>query len=303
MSRPRAADDFAMIRARMEELRREREQSLSGHEACTSAVRFAARRKRRRAPPPRADRGIAAAVGPDDLRQEAAVVAVSGSSRSPGTAPCVPPSCQRPAFFSASATSGGMYFSSCLARTLVAAKTPSAAQPSLGNDPLAFAEQIRQHPVINDRNGGLAVGDSEIDAAPVRLTSQTLRFDEPADPDAALRADRLSGQIARAVEEHEVVVERGQHQRGRRGQQEHADPERDQPPPLARHRPGPPARSPRSCKRSSAASLIRWVRQECQRDPRGPRRRPHRPATRMPHIRPSNSIGRASGKGQATCSP
>jgi hypothetical protein len=33
VSRPRAADDFTMIRARMEELRREREQSLSGQEA------------------------------------------------------------------------------------------------------------------------------------------------------------------------------------------------------------------------------------------------------------------------------
>ena len=33
MSRPRAADDFTIIRARMEELRREREQRLSGQEA------------------------------------------------------------------------------------------------------------------------------------------------------------------------------------------------------------------------------------------------------------------------------
>jgi hypothetical protein len=33
VSRPRAADDFAIIRARMEELRREREHSLSGQEA------------------------------------------------------------------------------------------------------------------------------------------------------------------------------------------------------------------------------------------------------------------------------
>jgi hypothetical protein len=32
VSRPRAADDFAIIRARMEELRREREQSLSGQD-------------------------------------------------------------------------------------------------------------------------------------------------------------------------------------------------------------------------------------------------------------------------------
>jgi hypothetical protein len=33
VSRPRAADDFTTIRARLEELRREREQSLSGREA------------------------------------------------------------------------------------------------------------------------------------------------------------------------------------------------------------------------------------------------------------------------------
>jgi hypothetical protein len=32
VSRPRAADDFATIRARIEELRRERERSLSGRE-------------------------------------------------------------------------------------------------------------------------------------------------------------------------------------------------------------------------------------------------------------------------------
>ncbi|MGD9617704.1 MAG: hypothetical protein AB7H90_21385 [Alphaproteobacteria bacterium] len=32
MSRPRAADDFATIRSRMEELRREREQTLAGQD-------------------------------------------------------------------------------------------------------------------------------------------------------------------------------------------------------------------------------------------------------------------------------
>jgi hypothetical protein len=32
VSRPRAADDFATIRARMEELRREREQTLTGQD-------------------------------------------------------------------------------------------------------------------------------------------------------------------------------------------------------------------------------------------------------------------------------
>jgi hypothetical protein len=43
VSRPRAADDFAIIRARMEELRREREQSLSGPEA--GAARSGSRRE------------------------------------------------------------------------------------------------------------------------------------------------------------------------------------------------------------------------------------------------------------------
>src|ERR1051325_4700354 len=130
-------------------------------------------------------------------------------------------------------------------------------QSSLGNDALAFAEQIRQHAVIDDRDGGDAVGNPEIDTMPVGLTFQTLRFDQPSDADAALRAYRLPRQIAGAVEKHEVLVERRQHQRARRTQQEHADPEREQPPSLARHRPGPLAPSARSRRRSSAASLSR----------------------------------------------
>lgn len=60
MSRPRAADDFAIIRARMEELRREREQSLSGEAALPARPGSrregdAERRRRERiegAPPP-----------------------------------------------------------------------------------------------------------------------------------------------------------------------------------------------------------------------------------------------------------
>jgi hypothetical protein len=42
VSPPRAADDFTIIRARMEELRREREQSLPGQE--TTNVRSGSRR-------------------------------------------------------------------------------------------------------------------------------------------------------------------------------------------------------------------------------------------------------------------
>ena len=78
-------------------------------------------------------------LGPDDLGRSmprlwrlaaSAGGALSGSRRRPARLP-VPPSCQRPDFFSASATSGGMYFSSCLARTLVAANTPSGrSRPS-----------------------------------------------------------------------------------------------------------------------------------------------------------------------------
>jgi hypothetical protein len=42
VSRPRAADDFATIRARLEELRRERQQSISGQ--AEAAARAGARR-------------------------------------------------------------------------------------------------------------------------------------------------------------------------------------------------------------------------------------------------------------------
>src|SRR3954447_23775509 len=61
VSRSRAADDFTTIRARMEELRREREQGLSGREATEARARSrrgeidAERRRRERiegVPPP-----------------------------------------------------------------------------------------------------------------------------------------------------------------------------------------------------------------------------------------------------------
>lgn len=38
MSRPRAADDFATIRARMEELRREREKGAAGEDARSAKI-------------------------------------------------------------------------------------------------------------------------------------------------------------------------------------------------------------------------------------------------------------------------
>jgi hypothetical protein len=63
MTRPRAADDFAMIRARMEELRRERAQVLAGaggrsardprpYHRATSAETQAARNRRRQGSAP-----------------------------------------------------------------------------------------------------------------------------------------------------------------------------------------------------------------------------------------------------------
>ena len=56
MSRPRAADDFAVIRARMEELRREREGRSAGGEAAPAPRRADSELERRRRiegwPPP-----------------------------------------------------------------------------------------------------------------------------------------------------------------------------------------------------------------------------------------------------------
>src|SRR5689334_14588949 len=45
------------------------------------------------------------------------------------------PSCQRPLFFKASTTSGGMYFSSCLASTSVATKVPFASMAPVATTP------------------------------------------------------------------------------------------------------------------------------------------------------------------------
>ena len=55
MSQPRAADDFATIRARMEELRRERETAGSNQGGRPSAIHADERRRRERIegwPPP-----------------------------------------------------------------------------------------------------------------------------------------------------------------------------------------------------------------------------------------------------------
>ena len=71
------------------------------------------------------------------------------------------PSFQRPERFSASTTSGGMYFSSCLARTSVALKVPLGVQRAGRHHALAFAEQSRQHAVEIDRHGARAVGHHE----------------------------------------------------------------------------------------------------------------------------------------------
>src|SRR5581483_9066387 len=72
------------------------------------------------------------------------------------------------------------------------------AEPAFGDYPLPLAEQVGQDAGIGDLERGLAVGDAEIDLAPVAMDDAAL-FDEPADADAPPRRDVLCRQFARAV--------------------------------------------------------------------------------------------------------
>ena len=104
------------------------------------------------------------------------------------------------------------------------------------------------------REGQGVVAEGKLrDGVAFALFDEAVRLDQPADADAALRAHRFIRQIARAVEEYEVVVERGEHQRGRRAQRQKGRQQRDQPPPLAGH-----SRSlAGGCKRANASQLAR----------------------------------------------
>ena len=91
-------------------------------------------------------------------------------------------------------------------------------------------------------------------------------------------------QIARAVEEHEIVAERGQHQRGRAAEQRKADDEQPQAAAAC-------ASSPRACARAAAGRDRGCWRGNAART--APRRRrgrapqPRRPATQRRRSRPS----------------
>src|SRR5438067_1508648 len=73
------------------------------------------------------------------------------------------------------------------------------AHLALGDDALTLAEQVRQDAVIGDRELLGAIGDAEGDRVAVVGARQAVLLDEAADADAALGADMLLDQIARAV--------------------------------------------------------------------------------------------------------
>ncbi len=63
-----------------------------------------------------------------------------------------------------------MYFSSCLASTSRASKTPRApSNDPLRHDALPFAEQVGQVALVADRGHGHIVGDGELDPAVGKL--------------------------------------------------------------------------------------------------------------------------------------
>ena len=88
MNRSRAADDYETIRQRMEELRREREGLAAGPGERGRQARQRPRIRCGKTPPP-ADGRLAAALGPDDLRQAAAALASGITASAPAGAAVV----------------------------------------------------------------------------------------------------------------------------------------------------------------------------------------------------------------------
>jgi len=113
---------------------------------------------------------------------------------------------------------------------------PIRAELAFGNDPLPFAEEIRQQTLIDNREIARAVGDAERELAPVRTAREAVRLDQPADPHPPIGGDGFDLEVARAVEEYEVVAERDQHQRGCPAQRRHSERQQSQPLLFAGHR-------------------------------------------------------------------
>ncbi len=104
-------------------------------------------------------------------------------------APASSPSSIRPCAFSASTTSRGMYFSSCLASTESAVNTPSGADQPFGHNALPFAEQVGKDALVGDRRRWPPPSvTAKRDASVLALDDAALRH-QAAEAEAAFRAE------------------------------------------------------------------------------------------------------------------
>ena len=85
------------------------------------------------------------------------------------------------------------------------------AKRSLGDDALPLAEEIGQHAAIGDGYGLHEIGDIETQRRISEIFQRAL-FDKAAKPDSLAGFDTALHDIARAVEEDDVVAHRKEHE-------------------------------------------------------------------------------------------
>src|SRR5207249_8131498 len=97
-------------------------------------------------------------------------------------------------------------------------KDSVGADLALSDTAAAFFEQIGQDPVVDDRNTVDGIGDGEVRGQSVCGTSKAAAFDEAAETEASCNGRVAGDDLRRTEEENQILVERAEHQRGRRGQ-------------------------------------------------------------------------------------
>src|SRR5262245_56178655 len=144
-------------------------------------------------------------------------------------------------------------------------------QCSLGDDSLAFAEQVRQNAAIGDLDALGGIGYGELDGAAGAALEAAGR-DQAAEANALARPDALLRHFARGMKEDDGVAQGEQHQQHGDAQDGNADANEKCAPLLTRHEPSPkltarvessprarssPAKLRRASARASRASLLR----------------------------------------------
>jgi hypothetical protein len=113
-----------------------------------------------------------------------------------------------------------------LGEHLVGAEHAVGAELALRYDPLSLTEQIGQRALEHHRNAARSVGDDERHADAVALALHASLLHHPADAESAALRRFVRRHLRRSEEEHQVLAESAQHERGRRTEGHHPDHDR-----------------------------------------------------------------------------